>query len=75
MYRQNDNNFWNFRLGHINHVKLSRYILRGRGIGGGVRENTAYCFLLRIANLLTFILCFHCHVIKNKNANQSIQKV
>ena len=21
------------------------------------------------------ILCFHCHAIKNKNANQSIQKV
>ena len=27
----------------------------GRGIGGGVRENNAYCFLLRMAHLLIFI--------------------
>ena len=27
----------------------------GRGIGGGVRENKAYCSLLRLVNLLTFI--------------------
>ena len=27
----------------------------GRGIGEGVHENYAYCFLLRMANLLTFI--------------------
>ena len=26
-----------------------------RGIGEGVHENYAYCFLLRMANLLTFI--------------------
>ena len=25
------------------------------GIGGGVHKNNAYCFLLRMANLLTFI--------------------
>ena len=29
--------------------------LGSRGIGGGVRENNAYCFLLRMPNLLTFI--------------------
>ena len=34
---------------------LSHYILGGRGIGGGVRENNAYCSLLRLINLLTFI--------------------
>ena len=48
-----DNNFWNYRLGQISHFILSHYILGGRGIGGGVRENNAYCFLLRMANLLT----------------------
>ena len=50
---QNDNNFWNFRLGQNSDVILSRYILGGRGIGGGVRENNANRFLLyRMANLL-----------------------
>ena len=49
----NDTNFWNFRLGQIRHILLSRYILGGRGIGGGVHENNTYCFLLRMANLLT----------------------
>ena len=49
---QNDNNFWNFQLGQISHVILSHYSLRGSGIGGGVRENNAHCFLLRMANLL-----------------------
>ena len=39
---QNDINFWNFRLGQIRQVILSHYILRGRGIGGGVCENNAY---------------------------------
>ena len=34
---------------------LSNYILGGRGIAEGVRENNAYCFLLRMAHLLTFI--------------------
>ena len=52
---QNDNNFWNFRLGQISHAILSHCILGGRGIGEGVRENNAYCFLLRMAHLLTFI--------------------
>ena len=52
---QNDNNFWNFRLGQISHAILSHFILGGRGIGEGVRENNAYCFLLRMAHLLTFI--------------------
>ena len=33
--------FWNFRLGQNSDVILSRYILGGRGIGGGVRENNA----------------------------------
>ena len=46
---------WNFWLGQISHVILSDFILGGRGIGGGVRENNPYCFLLRMANLLTFI--------------------
>ena len=32
----------------ISHVKLSRYILGHRGIGGGVRKNNANRFLLRI---------------------------
>ena len=50
---QNDINFWNFRLGQIRQVILSHCILRGRGIGEGVRENNAYCFLLRMATLLT----------------------
>ena len=53
---QSDYNFWNFWLGQIGHVILSHFIFRGRGIGGGVRENNAYRFLvLRMANLLTFI--------------------
>ena len=47
---RNDNNFWNFRLGQIGH-----YILWSRGIGGGVRKNNAYCFLLGMAHLLIFI--------------------
>ena len=34
---------------------LSHFIFRGRGIGGGVRENNPYHFLLRMANLLIFI--------------------
>ena len=43
-------------LGQISHVILSHSILRGRGIGGGVRENGAYRLLeLRMSNLLTFI--------------------
>ena len=52
---QNDNILWNFWLGQISHVILSHFILGGRRIGGGVHENNAYCFLLRMANLLTFI--------------------
>ena len=40
--------FLNFRLRQISHVILSRYILGHRGIGGGVRENNANRFLLRI---------------------------
>ena len=52
---QNDYNFWNFWLGQIGHVILSHFIFRGRGIGGGVRENNAYRFLLRMANLLTLL--------------------
>ena len=31
------------------------YTLGGRGLGGGLRENDAYRFLLRGANLLIFI--------------------
>ena len=34
---------------------MSHYILGNRGIGGGVRENNANRFLLRMANLLIFI--------------------
>ena len=48
--------------GQVNSVTsgaCSRYTVTlyfgGRGIGGGVHENYAYCFLLRMANLLTFI--------------------
>ena len=52
---QNENNFWNFRLGHISHVMLSHYILEVRVVGGGVLENNAKRFLLRMANLLIFI--------------------
>ena len=48
IYTQNNNKFWNFRLHQISHVILSRYILGDRGIGGGVRENNANRFLLRI---------------------------
>ena len=33
----------------------SQYILGSRGIGGGVRENNAYCFLLRMAPFFIFI--------------------
>ena len=33
----------------------SHYILGSRGIRGGVRENSAYCFLLRMVHLLFFI--------------------
>ena len=40
--------FWNFRLRQISHIILSRYILGNRGIGGGVRENNANRFRLRI---------------------------
>ena len=36
-------------------IYCSRYILGSRGIGGRVRENNAYCFLLRMAHLLIFI--------------------
>ena len=54
---QSDNNFCNFWLGQISHVihVLSHFIFRGRGIGGGIGENNAYRFLLRMANLLIFI--------------------
>ena len=38
----NDNNFWNFQLGQIIHT----IFWGSRAIGGGVRENNAYCFLL-----------------------------
>ena len=41
---------WNFWLGQI-----SPTIFWEAGIGGGVRENNAYCFLLRMAHLLIFI--------------------
>ena len=51
----NYNDFWNFWLGQICHVILSHFILGGRGIGGRVRENNAYCFLIRMAHLITFI--------------------
>ena len=53
--RITDNNLWKFRLGQISHFILLHYILVGSGIRGGVRENNAYCFLLRMANLLIFI--------------------
>ena len=33
----------------------SHYILGSRGIGGRVRDNNAYCSLLRMAHLLIFI--------------------
>ena len=39
----------------MSYVVMSYFILGGRRIGGGVCENNAYCFLLRMANLLTFI--------------------
>ena len=48
--------FWNFRLRQISHVILPHYILENRGIGGGVRENNANRFLLRMANLLLFFI-------------------
>ena len=56
----NDNNFWNFaRLCQIikgsNWVKLVTIYFWGRAIGGGVRENNAYSFLLTMAHLLIFI--------------------
>ena len=41
---------WNFWLGQI-----SPTIFWEAGIGGGVHENNAYCFLLRMAHLLIFI--------------------
>ena len=40
---------------YYSHVIMPLFIFGSRGIGGGVRENNAYCFLLRMANLLTFI--------------------
>ena len=40
-----------FRLGQISHT----ISLGSRGIEGGVRENDAYCFLLRMAHFLIFI--------------------
>ena len=46
-----DNNFWNFQLGQIIHTTF----WGSRGIGGGVRENNAYCFLLIMAHLFIFI--------------------
>ena len=52
---QNENNFWNFRLGHVRLVMLSHYILGVRVVGGGVGENDAKRFLLRVVNLLIFI--------------------
>ena len=42
---------WNFRLGQNSGVILSHYILGGRGIGGGVRENNADRFLLRMLTI------------------------
>ena len=39
--------------GYYSHVILSHFILRGTVIGRGVRENNAFCFLLRMSNLLT----------------------
>ena len=45
---------------NLNHIVLSHChtvtpYFEGRGIGGGVRENNAFCFLLRLDNLLSFI--------------------
>ena len=40
-----------FRLGQISHT----ISLGSRGIEGGVRENDAYCFVLRMAHFLIFI--------------------
>ena len=51
-YDPQNNNFRNFRLGQITE---SHYILGGRGIGEGVLENNAYCFLLRMAPSFFFI--------------------
>ena len=51
---QNDNFVWNFQLGQNSDVILSRSILGGRGIRGGVLENNANRFTLRMANLLVF---------------------
>ena len=43
--------FLNFRLGQNSDVIISRYILGGRGIGGGVRENNE---IDRLADSLIF---------------------
>ena len=48
---RNDNDFWNFPLHQISHT----IFWGSKGIGGGVRENNAHCFLLRMAHLLIFI--------------------
>ena len=47
--------FLNFQLGQNSDVILSRYIFGGRGIRGGVCENNANRFTLRMADLLVFI--------------------
>lgn len=47
--------------GYYSHVILSHSIWGGggTGIGRGVRENNAFCFLLRMSNLLTGAYFFH----------------
>ena len=48
---RNNNNFWDFPLGQI-----SQTLFWGaEGLGVGCVYNNAYCFLLRMANLLIFI--------------------
>ena len=49
---RNDNNFWNFRLGQI-----SQTLFWGaEGLREGYVQNNAYCFLLRMADVLLIFI-------------------
>ena len=53
-YLQN-NNFWNFRLGQISQSHTLYF--GGRRVGGGVRENNAYCFPQERISCLEWLTC------------------
>ena len=60
-----DNYFWNFRLDQISHT----IFWGAEGLGGGVRENNAYCFLLRMALLFLFIMVEFENVLHSPDLN------